>query len=33
MRKALIAEQKKNEMQSNITNLRTTCDELENTVQ
>ena len=29
MRKALMAEQKKNEMQTNITQLRQTCEELE----
>ena len=29
MRKALMAEQKKNEMQTNITQLRQACDELE----
>ena len=33
MRKALMAEQKKNEMQTNITQLRQGCDELENEVQ
>ena len=32
MRKALMAEQKKNEMQTNITTLRQTCDELESEV-
>jgi dynein light intermediate chain len=33
MRKALMAEQKKNEMQTNITQLRQACDELEQEVQ
>ena len=33
MRKALMAEQKKNEMQTNITQLRQACDELESEVQ
>ena len=33
MRKALMAEQKKNEMQTNITQLRQACDELEGEVQ
>ena len=33
MRKALMAEQKKNEMQTNITQLRQGCDELEQEVQ
>ena len=33
MRKALMAEQKKNEMQTNITQLRQAYDELENEVQ
>ena len=33
MRKALMAEQKKNEMQTNITQLRHACDELEGEVQ
>jgi dynein light intermediate chain len=33
MRKALMAEQKKNEMQTSITQLRQGCDELENEVQ
>jgi dynein light intermediate chain len=32
MRKALMSEQKKNEMQTNITQLRQACDELENEV-
>jgi len=32
MRKALMAEQKKNEMQTNITQLRQACEELENEV-
>ena len=32
MRKALMAEQKKSEMQTNITQLRQACDELENEV-
>ena len=32
MRKALMAEQKKNEMQTNITQLRQSCDELESEV-
>jgi dynein light intermediate chain len=32
MRKALMAEQKKNEMQTNITQLRQTCEELESEV-
>ena len=32
MRKALMAEQKKNEMQTNITQLRQACDELESEV-
>ncbi len=33
MRKALMAEQKKNEMQTNITQLRQACEDLENEVQ
>mmetsp|Transcript_6728 Transcript_6728/g.11292 ORF Transcript_6728/g.11292 Transcript_6728/m.11292 type:complete len:103 (-) Transcript_6728:110-418(-) len=33
MRKALMAEQKKNEMQTNITQLKQACEELENEVQ
>jgi len=32
MRKALMAEQKKNEMQTNITQLRQACEDLENEV-
>ena len=32
MRKALMAEQKKNEMQTNITQLRQACEELESEV-
>lgn len=32
MRKALMAEQKKNEMQTNITQLRQSCEELESEV-
>ena len=32
MRKALMAEQKKNEMQTNITTLRSECENLENEV-
>ena len=32
MRKALMSEQKKNEMQTNITQLRQACDELESEV-
>jgi uncharacterized protein involved in exopolysaccharide biosynthesis len=32
MRKALMAEQKKNEMQTNITGLRQSCEELESEV-